>query len=97
MESGVYFVICYGSVFAEESHAVCQALVVFANLNAFINVKQINICQILTAFGSDNILNIADRIIVIAGGEVEQSGTREEVLPRLLGSSTACRVLTDKL
>ena len=45
----------------------------------------------------ERILEIADRIIVIAGGEVEQSGTREEVLPRLLGGETACRVLTDKL
>ena len=53
--------------------------------------------SILIISHQERILNIADRIIVIAGGEVEQSGTREEVLPRLLGSSTACRVLTDKL
>ena len=53
--------------------------------------------SILIISHQERILNIADRIIVIAGGEVEQSGTREEVLPRLLGGETACRVLTDKL
>jgi Fe-S cluster assembly ATP-binding protein len=45
----------------------------------------------------ERILNIADRIIVIANGQVQSDGTRDEVLPRLLGAATACPVLADKL
>ena len=45
----------------------------------------------------ERILNIADRIIVIADGEVSTAGSREEVLPKLLGSSEACSTLMEKL
>ena len=45
----------------------------------------------------ERILNIADRIIVIADGKIRQDGTREEILPTLLGTSAACSVLTGKL
>ena len=45
----------------------------------------------------ERILNIADRIIVIADGEVSAAGSREEVLPKLLGSSEACSTLMEKL
>lgn len=45
----------------------------------------------------ERILNIADRIIVLAEGRVKADGTRESVLPELLAPSTTCRVLTDKL
>ncbi len=45
----------------------------------------------------ERILNIADRIIVIADGKVRQDGTRDEILPSLLGTSAACSVLTGKL
>ena len=46
----------------------------------------------------ERILNIADRIIVVSGGEIEKIGSREEVLPSLLGSAdTACRVLKEKV
>ena len=45
----------------------------------------------------ERILNIADRIIVIADGKIRQDGTREEILPTLLGTSSACSVLTGKL
>ena len=45
----------------------------------------------------ERILNIADRIIVIADGQVRQDGTRDEILPSLLGTSAACSVLTGKL
>ena len=44
----------------------------------------------------ERILNIADRIVVISGGKVEKTGTKEEILPGLLGGDT-CRVLTEKL
>ena len=46
----------------------------------------------------ERILNIADRIIVIANGVVEKQGTRDEILPGLLHSTeSACKVLTDNL
>ena len=53
--------------------------------------------SILIISHQERILNIADRILVIANGELEQSGPREEILPRLLGGASPCRVLTDKL
>lgn len=45
----------------------------------------------------ERILGIADKIIVIAGGEVKDYGERERILPTLLGSPSACKTLTDKL
>ena len=45
----------------------------------------------------ERILNIADKIIVLAGGEVTAQGTKEEVMPKLLASSEACSTLLDKL
>ena len=44
----------------------------------------------------ERILNIADKIVVLSAGKIERVGTREEILPSLLGTS-ACRALTDKL
>ena len=52
--------------------------------------------SILIISHQERILNIADKIVVIAGGRVDWEGTREEVLPHILGSS-ACRALTDKM
>ena len=45
----------------------------------------------------ERILNIADRIIVIADGQIREDGTRDEILPSLLGTSATCSVLTNKL
>ena len=39
----------------------------------------------------ERILNIADRIIVIAGGKVEAIGKKEEILPELLRPSQSCK------
>lgn len=47
----------------------------------------------------ERILNIADEIVVIAGGQVTQSGRREEILPKLLNTpnaATNCQVLEQK-
>ena len=56
---------------------------------------------ILIISHQERILNIADKIIHIKGGKVEQYGPREEVLPALLGGESAeaegCKILTDKL
>ncbi|MBQ4284623.1 MAG: ATP-binding cassette domain-containing protein [Lachnospira sp.] len=45
----------------------------------------------------ERILNIADKIIVLANGEVTAQGTKEEVMPKLLASSEACATLMNKL
>ncbi len=52
--------------------------------------------SILIISHQERILNIADRIIVIADGRVKEDGKKEDVLPGLLAPS-ACSVLTDKL
>ncbi len=45
----------------------------------------------------ERILNIADRVIVLADGKVKADGARQDILPELLSSHEACSVLTDKL
>ena len=70
----------------------------FNNLiQVFENMYQKINGSILIISHQERILNIADRIIVIADGEVSTAGSREEVLPKLLGSSEACSTLMDKL
>ena len=58
--------------------------------------KKIN-GSILIISHQERILNIADRIIVLANGEVTAQGTKEEVMPKLLASSEACETLMNKL
>lgn len=70
----------------------------FNNLiQVFENMYQKINGSILIISHQERILNIADRIIVIADGEVRTAGSREEVLPKLLGSSEACSTLMEKL
>ncbi len=45
----------------------------------------------------ERILNIADRVIVLADGRVRADGARSDILPELLGQQDTCSVLTDKL
>ena len=45
----------------------------------------------------ERILNIADRIIVIADGNVADEGSREEIMPKLMKSDIACPTLLDKM
>jgi Fe-S cluster assembly ATP-binding protein len=46
----------------------------------------------------ERILNIADKIVVVAGGEIAQIGKKDEVLPALLGkAAAACPTLSDKV
>ena len=46
----------------------------------------------------ERILNIADRIIVLADGQVQKDGPRKDILPGLLGASNAlCSALSDKI
>ena len=70
----------------------------FNNLiQVFENMYQKINGSILIISHQERILNIADRSIVIADGEVSTAGSREEVLPKLLGSSEACSTLMEKL
>ncbi len=69
----------------------------FGNLiNVFEKMYKKTQGNILIISHQERILNIADRIVVISNGAVEKSGTKEEILPGLLGGDT-CRVLTEKL
>lgn len=51
---------------------------------------------ILIISHQEKILEIADKIIVIAAGEIEKVGKKDEILPGLLYKTTSCQTLTDK-
>lgn len=51
---------------------------------------------ILIISHQEKILNIADKIVVIANGEIEKVGDKEEVLPTLLYKNMSCQSLVDK-
>ena len=53
--------------------------------------------SILIISHQERILNIADRIIVIADGEIRESGTKDEIRPSVLGSGAPCAVLTENI
>ena len=52
--------------------------------------------NILIISHQERILNIADKIVVIADGQVQNVGVKEEVLPKLL-KAESCKILTEKL
>lgn len=64
---------------------------VFENMHKKINGS------ILIISHQERILNIADKIVLIADGGIRKVGTKEEVLPHLLGTSEACSTLMDKI
>ncbi len=54
--------------------------------------------SILIISHQERILDIADRIIVLADGRVQEDGTRDRVLPGLLGGTGGvCSALSDKV
>lgn len=53
--------------------------------------------SILIISHQERILNIADKIVVVANGEIKNVGTKTEVLPDLLSTSEACSTLMDKI
>ena len=71
----------------------------FNNLiKVFENMHEKKGGSILIISHQERILNIADKIVVIAGGELCRIGTKEEILPALLDASgSACRTLSDKV
>ena len=71
----------------------------FGNLiNVFEKMHEKQKGTILIISHQERILNIADKIVVIAGGRLEKIGTKEEILPELLGAAGGtCRTLLDKI
>lgn len=52
---------------------------------------------ILIISHQERILNIADQIVLLSDGRIEKVGSREAVMPDLLGAGQPCKTLTDKL
>ncbi len=52
--------------------------------------------SILIISHQEKILEIADKIVVIANGQVDKIGTKDEILPHLLYTAKACQTLADK-
>ena len=53
--------------------------------------------SILIISHQERILNIADRIVVLADGRVRESGAPAEIMPGLTGASGACHTLARKV
>lgn len=51
---------------------------------------------ILIISHQERILNIADQIVLLSDGRIEKAGSREEIMPELLGAGRPCRTLSDK-
>ena len=45
----------------------------------------------------ERILNIADRIIVIADGKIKESGTKDQIMPSVLSGDATCQVLKETI
>ena len=52
--------------------------------------------NILIISHQERILNIADRIVVIADGQVQNEGKKEDILPKLLAADS-CKILKNKM
>ena len=51
--------------------------------------KETRDSSILVISHQERILNIADEIVVLSGGRIERQGSRDEVLPQILGTDSA--------
>ena len=56
--------------------------------------KDITDGSIIIISHQERILNVADEVIVINGGKVERKGSKEEILPSLLGSASVLNFCT---
>ena len=66
----------------------------FGNLiNVFEKMREKTQGNILIISHQERILNIADRIIIIADGKIKSDGTKDEILPEILSQAT-CSALT---
>ena len=71
----------------------------FSNLiNVFERMREASGGTIIIISHQERILNIADKVAVIAAGELTAYGKKSDILPDLLeASDIACKVLTDKM
>ena len=70
----------------------------FSNLiNVFEKMHEKLGGSIIIISHQERILNIADKVIVIADGTVRTVGEKDNVLPELLQGQAPCKVLTDKM
>ncbi len=70
----------------------------FQNLiQVFENMHEKKGGSILIISHQERILNIADKIVVVANGTVSDVGTPAVILPKMLNQSGPCSALTDKL
>lgn len=58
-------------------------------IQVFERMREHNNGSIMIISHQERILNIADRIVVISGGSIVKEGTREEILPDIIGTSSA--------
>lgn len=69
----------------------------FKNLiEVFEKMHEKNQGSIIIISHQERILNIADRVVVIADGRVVKNGSREEILPELLASNTSCKYFKEE-
>ena len=66
-------------------------------INVFEKMREKTQGDIIIISHQERILTVADHLVVLANGKVQKSGTREEVLPSILGANAACKTLTEKL
>lgn len=65
----------------------------FQNLiQVFERMRKNNNGSILIISHQERILNIADEIVVIADGKIVKQGTREEIMPEIMGTAAAVGV-----
>ena len=70
----------------------------FQNLiKVFENIRESINGTILIISHQERILNIADEIVVIEGGKVKKHGSKEEILPEILGTPNAAQNACSKL
>ena len=65
-------------------------------IKVFENMYEKTKGNILIISHQERILNIADKIVVIADGQIQNVGKKDEVLPKLLAAES-CKVLTAKI
>ena len=65
-------------------------------IKVFENMYEKTKGNILIISHQERILNIADKIVVIANGQIQNVGKKEDILPKLLAAES-CKVLTEKL
>ncbi|SFG68246.1 Fe-S cluster assembly ATP-binding protein [Lachnospiraceae bacterium C7] len=70
----------------------------FQNLiRVFENIRESINGTILIISHQERILSIADEIVVIEDGHVKKQGSRDEILPEILGTSAAAKAACDRL